>query len=105
MEETATAPMLRYDMPAVYINCTVLDPAVLDTARPLYNVHYLNGLTSPRTPNQRKFSKALMHRKIPLPRGWKRRVRWSVPHIVALGHYHLLEQRTFSRRTWSSTPG
>ena len=28
-----------------------------------------------------------MHRKIPLPRGWKRRVRSSVLHILALSHY------------------
>ena len=26
-----------------------------------------------------------MHRKVPLPRGWKRRVRSSVLHILALG--------------------
>ena len=74
-------------------------PAILDTAGPLYNLHYLNALGSPRTPNQRKFSEAQMHRKMPLPRGWKRRVRSSVQHIQALGHYHLLEQRTFARRT------
>ncbi len=42
--------------------------------------------------------------KLPLPRGWKRRVRSSVLHILALGHYHLLEQRTFARHTWFSTP-
>ena len=41
---------------------------------------------------------------LPLPRGWKRRVRSSVLHILALGHHHLLEQRTFSRRTWTGTP-
>ena len=45
-----------------------------------------------------------MHHKIPLPRGWKRRVRSSVLHILALGHFDLLEQRTFSRHTWTSTP-
>ena len=28
-----------------------------------------------------------MHRKIPLPRGWKRRVRSSVLQILALSHY------------------
>ena len=28
-----------------------------------------------------------MHRKMPLPRGWKRRVRSSVLHILALSHY------------------
>ncbi len=28
-----------------------------------------------------------MRAKIPLPRGWKRRVRSSVVHILALGHY------------------
>ncbi len=28
-----------------------------------------------------------MHRKIPLPRGWKRRVRSWVLHILALSHY------------------
>ncbi len=28
-----------------------------------------------------------MHHKIPLPRGWKRRVRSSVLHILALSHY------------------
>ena len=33
--------------------------------------------------------------KLPLPRGWKRRVRSSVLRILALGHYRLLEQRTF----------
>ncbi len=53
-------------------------PAILDTAGPLYNLHYLNRLGSPRSPNQRKFSEALMHSKTPLPRGWKRRVRSSV---------------------------
>ena len=37
--------------------------------------------------------------KLPLPRGWKRRVRFFVLHILAVGRYHLLEQRTFSRRT------
>ena len=42
--------------------------------------------------------------KLPLPRGWKRRVRSSVLHILALGHYHLLEQRTFARRTWPTSP-
>ncbi len=42
--------------------------------------------------------------KLPLPRGWKRRVRSSGLRILALGHYHLLEQRTFARRTWTSTP-
>ncbi len=49
--------------------------------------------------------------KLPLPRGWKRRVRSSVLHILAVGHYsvrpgqdsHLLEQRTFVRHTWTST--
>ena len=25
--------------------------------------------------------------KLPLPRGWKRRVRSPVPHILALSHY------------------
>ncbi len=28
-----------------------------------------------------------MNHKIPLPRGWKRRVRSSVLHILALSHY------------------
>ena len=28
-----------------------------------------------------------MARKLPLPRGWKRRVRSSVLHILALSHY------------------
>ena len=42
--------------------------------------------------------------KLPLPRGWKRRVRSSVLRIFALNYYHLMEQRTFPRRTWSSTP-
>ncbi len=44
--------------------------------------------------------------KLPLPRGWKRRVRSSVIHILALGHFHLLEQRTFARRTnqYTCTP-
>ena len=28
-----------------------------------------------------------MHRKMLLPRGWKRRVRSSVLHILALSHY------------------
>ncbi len=27
-----------------------------------------------------------MHHKMPLPRGWNRRVRSSVPHIQALSH-------------------
>ena len=45
-----------------------------------------------------------MARNLPMPRGWKRRVRASVLHILALGHFDLLEQRTFSRRTWTSTP-
>ncbi len=34
--------------------------------------------------------------KLPLPRGWKRRVRSSVLHVLAVSHYHLLEQRTFT---------
>ena len=34
-------------------------PAILDTAGPLYNLHYLNALGSPRSPNQRKFSAVL----------------------------------------------
>jgi hypothetical protein len=42
--------------------------------------------------------------KLPLPRGWKRRVRSSVLQILALSHFHLLEQRTFTahaaRFTW-----
>ena len=42
--------------------------------------------------------------KLPLPRGWKRRGRSSVLHILALSHYHLLEQRTFARRTWTTSP-
>ena len=45
-----------------------------------------------------------MRRSLPLPRGWKRRVRSFVLHILDLGHYHLLEQRTFARHTWFSTP-
>lgn len=28
-----------------------------------------------------------MHRKIPLPRGWKRRAKSAILHILALGHY------------------
>ena len=36
-----------------------------------------------------------MEHKIPLPRGWKRRVRSSGLHVLALGHFHPLEQRTF----------
>ncbi len=28
-----------------------------------------------------------MHRKMPLPRGWKRRVRSALVHILALSHY------------------
>jgi len=28
-----------------------------------------------------------MPRNLPLPRGWKRRVRWSVLRILALSHY------------------
>ena len=42
--------------------------------------------------------------KLPLPRGWKRRIPSSVLHIRAFGHFRLLEQRTFARRTWPSTP-
>ena len=30
-----------------------------------------------------------MSPKLPLPRGWKRRVRSAVLHILALGHYSL----------------
>ena len=41
--------------------------------------------------------------KLPLPRGWKHGVRSSVLHILAVGHYHLLEQRTFAWRTLTST--
>jgi hypothetical protein len=37
-----------------------------------------------------------VHRKIPLPRGWKRRVHSAVLHILAPGHHHPLEQRTFT---------
>ena len=36
---------------------------ILDTAGPLYNLHYLNKLGSPRTPNQRKFSEAVLSGK------------------------------------------
>ena len=32
------------------------------------------------------------------------RVRSSVLDIRAFGHFHLLEQRTFARRTWTTTP-
>ncbi len=39
--------------------------------------------------------------KLPLPRGWNRRVRSSVLHILDLGHYYLLEQRNFARRCTS----
>ena len=28
-----------------------------------------------------------MHRKIPLPRAWNRRVKSSILHILALSHY------------------
>ncbi len=42
--------------------------------------------------------------KLPLPHGWKCRIRSSVLHILDLGHYHLLEQRTLARRTWTSAP-
>ncbi len=41
-----------------------------------------------------------MHLKIPLPRGWKRRVRSSILHILALGHYSftvLLARTALSR--------
>ena len=41
--------------------------------------------------------------KLPLPRGWKRRIRSFVLHVLALGHHDLLEQRTFPRRTDAST--
>ena len=42
-----------------------------------------------------------MDRKIPLPRGWKRRVRSSVLHIPALSHYTLtvLVARAANERT------
>ena len=59
-------------------------PAILDTARSHHNPHSLSRLGSPRTANQRKFSEALMHHNIPLPRGWKRRVRSVVLHVLAL---------------------
>ncbi len=80
-----TASNLRASRGGIFEGCTGL--AILDTAGPLYNLHYLNALGSPRSPHQRKFSDALMHRKIPLPRGWKRRVRSSVLHILAVGHH------------------
>ena len=57
-----------------------------------------------------------MNHKI-LPRGWNRRVRSSVLHILALGQYrvrpgrplpgqdfHLLEQRTFTAHLDQYTP-
>ncbi len=44
-----------------------------------------------------------MQRKMPLPRGWKRRVRSSVLHVLTLGHHDLLEQRTFARHTWTTS--
>ena len=56
----------------------------MDTAQSKHKPFYLNRLGSPRTPNQRKFSEALMHRKIPLPRGWKRRAKSTVLQILAL---------------------
>ncbi len=42
-----------------------------------------------------------MARKLPLPRGWKRRVKSSVVHVLALSHYSLtvlLAQTARSRR-------
>ena len=56
----------------------------MDTARRDRNPQYLSRLGSPRSPNQRKFSEALMHRKMPLPRGWKRCVRSSFLSDVIL---------------------
>ncbi len=37
---------------------------ILDTAGPLHNLHYLNELGSPRSPNQRKFSEAVLVQRI-----------------------------------------
>ncbi len=59
----------------------------LDTAYPQPNLRLLNDLGSPRSLNHGKFSEAVMDRKIPLPRGWKRRVKSSILHILALSHY------------------
>ena len=43
-----------------------------------------------------------MARKLPLPRSWKHRVK---PRSFLSGQdFHLLEQRTFARHTWSRTP-
>ncbi len=36
---------------------------------------------------QEDFAEVPMPPKLPLPRGWKRRVRSSVLHILALSHY------------------
>jgi len=40
-------------------------PAILDTAQSKHKPFYLNRLGSPRSPNHRKFSEALMHHNIP----------------------------------------
>ena len=96
----AGSALLRFEQ-----GCT--GPAILDTVGLLYNPHYPNGLASPRSPNQRKFSEALMQRKNRLRHCWKHRVRSSVLHNTcwnngpfhgALGLVHLLMAQQRPRR-------
>ena len=44
-----------------------------------------------------------MRTRLPLPPGWKRRVRSSIVHVLFGQDFQLLEQRTFARHTWTST--
>ncbi len=57
---------------------------------------YLNALGSPRSTNQSKFSEAPMPPKLPLPRGWKRRVRKPVRESVSVLNLLLILSRGVS---------
>ena len=48
---------------------------------------FLYGLGSLRFASQKDITETPMRTRLPLPRGWNRRVRSSALHILALSHY------------------
>ncbi len=67
----------------------------------MYNLHYLNALGSPRSPNQRKSSEALMHHKIALSRGRKHRFHLRVERHDWSPSETLNAQQEQRHVTWS----
>ncbi len=41
---------------------------------------------------------------IPLPKGWPRRVRSAVIHVVPLAHFSLITTRSWAADSWDSYP-